>query len=219
MSSDNSTYQRKLFFRQFVSDFSHMGAILPSSRALARSVVAYLAQKQGPVRVLEAGAGTGAFTRDIVSLLKAGDSFDIVEINPKLIAYLQQRFEQEAGFQPKPGVEINFINDDIRNIEPKTYHYIIFSLPLTNFPPSLVQEILDFMIECLEPGGVFSYVKYIFIGRLKYLFSGPPIKASMKSNQNIIKSFADRYQIERRSVLLNVPPTWVFYWRKPIDNE
>ena len=133
------------------------------------------------------------------------------------MAYLRQRFEQDAKFQPKPGIKVNFINDDIRNIDPKTYHYIIFSLPLTNFPPAMVEEILEFMVEYLEPDGVFSYVKYIFIGRLKYLFSNATVRAEMKENQRIIKKFANRYQIEQRSVWLNVPPTWVYYWQKPAN--
>jgi phospholipid N-methyltransferase len=192
-----------------------MGAILPSSRALARAGVAYLAQKQGPVRVLEAGCGTGAFTQEIVPLLEPGDSLDLVEINPQLIAHLRQRFREEPAFQVKPEVEINFINDDIRNLPPKDYHYIVFSLPLTNFPPALVQEILALMVERLRPGGVFSYVKYIFIGRLKYLFGSSAVRANMRTNQEIINRFAKQYQFERRTVLLNVPPTWVYYWRKP----
>lgn len=219
MSSQQSTSDRKIFFRHFIDDFFHMGAILPSSGALARAGVAYLAQKQGPVQVLEAGAGTGSFTREIAPLLEPGDRLDVVEINPALLAYLRQRFEQEPAFQTPPGVEVNFISDDIRHIPPQTYHYIVFSLPLTNFPPALVQEILDLMMQYLEPGGVFSYVKYIFISRLKYLFSGSAAKTQMRSSQQIIQNFAGRYQIDRRAVLLNVPPTWVYYWQKPANNE
>jgi phospholipid N-methyltransferase len=195
-----------------------MGAILPSSGALARAGVAYLAKKEGPVRVLEAGAGTGPFTREIVPLLESGDVLDVVEINPQLIAYLQKRFEQDAEFQTQPGVEVNFLCEDLRKIEPKQYDYIVFSLPLTNFPPKMVQEILDLMIERLKPGGVFSYVKYIFISRFKYLFSGSDVKLKMRTNQEIIQSFADQYQIERRAVIPNIPPTWVYYWQKPGSN-
>jgi phospholipid N-methyltransferase len=191
-----------------------MGAILPSSRALARAGVAYLAGKQGPVRVLEAGAGTGAFTREIVPRLEPGDVLDLVEINPELMAYLQQRFAQDPEFHRKAGLEVNFITADIRHIAPAQYDYIIFSLPLTNFPPNLVQEILDLMIERLAPGGVFSYVKYIFIGRLKYLFSGPAGRARMNQNQALIERFAAQYQFKCVAVWPNVPPTWVYYWQK-----
>ena len=219
MSVDSDTSPLKLFLKQFVEDFFHMGAILPSSGALAQAGVAYLAQKEGPVSILEAGAGTGSFTQKIVPLLESGDELDIVEINPQLLAYLQQRFEQEAEFQIPPDVAVNFLCKDLRKIEPKQYDYIVFSLPLTNFPPEMVQEILDLMVERLKPGGVFSYVKYIFISRLKYLFSNAEVKLKMRTNQEIIQTFTHRYQIERRAIMFNVPPTWVYYWQKPVSDE
>jgi len=210
--------QRQLFFQQFKENFFHVGAILPSSRFLGRASATYLARRQsGPVRVLEAGAGTGAFTREIVLRLYPGDSFDVVEINPELMAYLKQRFHYETQFRTQ-GVNVQFINDDIRNISADYfYDYIIFSLPLTNFPPLMVQEILDLMMKQLKPGGVFSYVKYIIVGRVRSLFSGSATKEQMKAKQEIIAAFANKYQVERKAVFLNVPPAWIYYWQKPIQ--
>jgi phospholipid N-methyltransferase len=203
-----------VFVQQFFDDFFHIGAILPSSRYLGQAGAAYLARKQGPVRVLEAGAGTGSFTREIVPLLEPGDTLDVVEINTGLLAHLRDRFTSEADFWPKPGVTINLINADIRSLAAGEYDYIIFSLPLTNFPPELVEEILTLMVNRLKPGGVFSYVKYIFISRFKYLFGNAKTRSMMDANQAIIDSFAARYQIDQRAVIPNVPPTWVYYWQK-----
>ncbi|MCB0226788.1 MAG: hypothetical protein KDI02_24040, partial [Anaerolineae bacterium] len=132
MSSKESASNNQLFVRQFMSDFFHMGAVLPSSRYLGQAGAAYLAQKQGRVDVLEVGSGTGSFTREIVPLLDAGDRLDMVEINTDLIAYLRRRFETEPAFQLKPGVTANFINSDVRGLAGRfTYDYIVFSLPLT----------------------------------------------------------------------------------------
>jgi phospholipid N-methyltransferase len=207
---------QKLFVQQFFEDFFHVGAILPSSRYLGRTVTSCLAQKQGPVRVLEAGAGTGPFTREIVPLLQSGDILDAVELNPKLIDTLKLRFEQESEFQILDGVEINLIADDVRNVAKNyQYDYIVFSLPLTNFPPELVQEILDLMMTQLKPGGVFSYVHYIFVSRFKYVFSSSVVRAEINENKKIIASFADQYQIERKAVIRNVPPSWAYFWQKP----
>ncbi len=202
-----------LFLKQFRKDFFHIGAALPSSSALGKAGAAYLAQKKGTVRVLEAGAGTGSFTRQIIPLLEPGDTLDAVEINASLIAHLRQRLKTEPGFQPKQGVTVNLINDDVRNISGQ-YDYIIFSLPLTNFPPALVEEILTLMMEHLKPGGVFSYVKYIFISRFKYWLGGAKTRQEMNANRRVIEKFAARYQIEKRAVMFNMPPTWVYYWRK-----
>jgi phospholipid N-methyltransferase len=205
----------QLFWRQFKQNFFEMGAVLPSSRALAQAAAAYLARKEGPGQVLEVGAGTGAFTGEIVPLLQPGDSLDIVEINPDLMTHLKQRFRQDSDFQTRD-VEINFLNEDIRRVSfSHNYDYIIFSLPLTNFPPDMVQEILTLMLARLKPGGIFSYVKYIFLGRLKYLFGGRVARANAAANQEIIRSFASQYQFERRAVWLNVPPAWTYYWQKP----
>jgi hypothetical protein len=52
------------------------------------------------------------------------------------------------------------------------------------------------------------------MSRLKYLFGGSTVRANLTANQEIIRSFADQYQIERRAVLLNIPPTWTYYWQK-----
>jgi phosphatidylethanolamine/phosphatidyl-N-methylethanolamine N-methyltransferase len=216
MNSQESISHRRLFFQQFRQNPFQTGAILPGSKALAQAMVAYLAQKQGQVHVLEVGAGTGAFTTRIIPLLQPGDSLDIVEINPKLMAYLRQQCQMEPRFQTD-GIEVRFINDDIRNVSFQAdYEYIIFSLPLTNFPSAMVQEILELMMSHLKPGGVFSYVKYIFIGRLKYLLGGPTVRAEMKASQEIINVFARQHQLERRAILRNVPPAWTYYWQKPV---
>ena len=206
--------ENKLFLQQFREHFFEIGAILPSSQAASRAMVAYVAQKKGPVRILEAGAGTGAFTGQITSHLEPGDTFDAVEINPKLITVLQERLAQEAQLR-QADVEINIINDDVRNLPPDNlYDYIVFSLPLTNFPPSLVESLLTEMMSRLKPGGIFSYIRYILLGRFKYALSGSDVKTEMQANKAIISRFAGQYQIGRRAVLQNVPPAWVFYWQK-----
>ncbi|OQY44520.1 MAG: hypothetical protein B6242_12520 [Anaerolineaceae bacterium 4572_78] len=211
----NKTFvsQYNLFFQQFIKEFTQMGSILPSSTPLAQAMTSHLACKEGHVHVLEAGAGTGVFTKEIIRHLQKGDSFDIIEINPKLVGYLQRRLQNESAFQADE-VTIRLINGDIRTVQQKKlYDYIIFSLPLANFPPSLTEEILTQMIACLKPSGTFSYVKYIFIGRLKYAFGGNDIQTEIDAYQEIIDAFTYRYQMERQAVLTNVPPAWVYHWR------
>lgn len=210
--------QQQLFFRQFRENFFHTGAVLPSSKAAAQASAAYLAQRQGPIQVMEAGPGTGAFTKEIVPLLQTGDSFDIIEINPILLSYLRQRFQTESAFKSN-GAEINLINADIcRYPFNRKYDYIISSLPLSNFPPAMVEEILTVVMDLLKPGGIFSYIHYIFVSRVKYLFSSGESRAKTRKYKAIINQFTQQYQVERRAVLPNVPPTWVYYWQKPLDS-
>lgn len=208
--------QNTTFFRQFIKHFFEIGAILPSSGAACREMTSHLARKSGAVRVLEVGAGTGPVTAKIVPLLQPGDALDIVEINPDLMAIVRRRFQQEPGFRTD-GITIRFLTEDIRQAPLESgYDFILFSLPLTNFPPSMVKEILDLMILHLKPGGQFSYIKYIFLGRVKYLFSGSAARAEIQTRQKILHDFTNRYQIERCAVLRNVPPAWIYHWQKPV---
>lgn len=211
-----SKHHHRLFWRQFRENFVDIGAALPSSAALGQAGAAYLAQKQGPARVLEAGAGTGSFTKEIIPLLDEGDILDVVEINPVLLAVLQHRLNVDPAFQ-NDAAQINVVNADLSRFPfCGEYDYIVFSLPLTNFPSGLVQEILSLMVQHLKPGGVFSYVKYIFFDRLKYNFSDRSTKLNLTENRQIINQFAQQYQFDQRVVLANAPPTWVYYWRKPL---
>ncbi|MEZ4707515.1 MAG: methyltransferase domain-containing protein [Caldilineaceae bacterium] len=204
-----------LFFDQFRRNFTQVGAILPSSPALGQAASAYLAQPRPPARILEAGAGTGSFTREIIPLLISGDRLDAVEISSNLTGFLQRRLADE-GLLHRPHVDIRLINADLLQFPfDAAYDFIIFSLPLTNFPPQMVAALLEMMVQHLRPGGVFSYVKYMFIGQLKYHFGGPQTRTQMDANQAILQDYARQYQFERRVVLANVPPTWVHYWRKP----
>ena len=87
------------FFRAFRRNFYTTGAILPSSRFLARAMASDLKGRRKPARILEVGPGTGAVTREIVRHLQEGDRFDAVEINASFVAHLRKRFNQEPLFR------------------------------------------------------------------------------------------------------------------------
>ncbi|MCB0093474.1 MAG: class I SAM-dependent methyltransferase, partial [Caldilineaceae bacterium] len=206
-----------LFFEQFRRNFTQTGAIMPSSPALGQAASAHLARPRPPARILEAGAGTGSFTREIIPLLIPGDRLDVVEISSELTGFLQQRLIDEGLLRrsgvASAGLDIRLINADLLQFPFDTdYDFIIFSLPLTNFPPDMVAALLAIMMQHLRPGGVFSYVKYIFIGQFKYYLGGAQTRAKMDGNQAIIQDYARQYQFERSVVVANVPSTWVNYW-------
>ena len=53
------------FFREFRRHVRNTGALVPSSRFLARALVSELHQPRGPGRILEVGPGTGSVTREM----------------------------------------------------------------------------------------------------------------------------------------------------------
>lgn len=78
------------FLGQWLRDPVRTASVTPSGRQLAHLMVAAL--PPGARRVVEIGAGTGVFTR---ALLEAGiprEHLLVVEINPRLAAFLEQRF-------------------------------------------------------------------------------------------------------------------------------
>jgi len=58
-----------VFLRQFITSPRSVGAILPSSAALAEAMVAPIDFAKGPT-IVEFGPGTGAFTRTIAQRLR-----------------------------------------------------------------------------------------------------------------------------------------------------
>jgi hypothetical protein len=81
----------------------------------------------------------------------------------------------------------------------------------------MVEDILTIMMDHLQPGGVFSYVRYAGLSRLRHFFGTSSEQAQLCARQSIIDRFAKRYQIGQRLVWANIPPTWVHYWRKSTD--
>ncbi len=214
-----TSHSALLFWRQFVHNQTQIGAILPSSAALGKAATAWIARRSGPIRVLEAGPGTGSFTCELIPRLQPGDSLDLVELSSPLTAFLHARLQRE-GLLSCPGVDVRLINGNLLHFPLATrYDFIVFSLPLSNFSAAMVESLLTLMMEHLKPGGVFSYVKYAVLGELKRRLSIGAARADMDARQAVIASFAARYQVGRRLVLRNLPPAWVYYWQKPLATQ
>jgi phospholipid N-methyltransferase len=133
------------------------------------------------------------------------------------MTYLQRRLCEDGAFS-NPQIDIRLIQADLLHFPFNTkYDLIVFSLPLTIFPPQMVEDILRTMMDHLQPEGVFSFVRYALLGRLRYLFGSSTEQAQLCARQSIIDRFSERYQIGQSLVWANVPPTWVYYWYKATD--
>ena len=154
------------FFREFRNRFETTGAIAPSGRFLAGALTGPLKQREGPVRVLEVGPGTGAVTRHIVNQLKPGDRFDLVELNDNFVSILRQSFQNDTNYRHAADFsEVHLLPlQEFQTEQP--YDYIISGLPLTAFGARQVKDILSTIRLILQPGGVFSYFEYVGLRRL-----------------------------------------------------
>lgn len=200
--------ERRLFLKQARRDFLHTGAIVPSSKFLARSVTWPLVRPAGPLSVLEAGAGTGALTAEVLARLPRGSRLDIYEINPIFAGHLQRRFGN--------GGAVNVRNSPVQEVpsDPE-YDVIICGLPLNNFRPSEVRQILKRLFAALRPGGMLTYFEYLLIRELKSLATGPRERRRLRKVGLVTGSYLEKYEIRRDAVMLNIPPAIVHHLRKP----
>ena len=201
-----------VFLKQFGTQFKTTGSILPSGPALARSITSELGKRgDEPVRVLECGPGTGAFTSAILSHLRPGDTFDLVELNPIFVGVLNKRFETEPAWAEKR--DLATVHErSLDGFEPeRPYDFIVSGIPHVNLPPDLVQTITDTYFRVLSPRGVLSYFSYAYISSIrKTLTLGMDTKQTAGVSAVMKAHFATR-GIRRDTVMLNVPPAWVHF--------
>lgn len=197
------------FLKQFREQFETTGAIAPSSQFLAKAMTGPMEAKQGPLRILEVGPGTGAVTRRIVRKMKPEDQLDLVELNETFADLLDHSFENDPAYQKV--VEQSRLHrmplQDF-NVE-QPYDIIISGLPLNNFPTELVAEIFEKFCELLKPGGTLSYFEYMYIRSAKKRLSKSAERKRLKELDEVIKPYLSEYRTKRSWVFINFPPAWV----------
>jgi phospholipid N-methyltransferase len=201
------------FFREFRRHFRTTGAVLPSSRFLARALTAPLRLPRVASRILEVGPGTGSVTRAIARRMRTGDRLDAVEINGHFVRLLRERIDADKGFRHcREQIEVihasfeDLVGDSI-------YDYIVSGLPLNNFPVAQVREIFAAYARLLKPGGTLSYYEYVFVRQLKWPLVDRRERRRLFRVGRVMRGFIREYQIRREQILINVPPATVRHLR------
>ena len=201
------------FFRQFRERYETTGAVMPSSRFLARALTKPLRELQAPRRILEVGPGTGAVTKAIVRQVREGDTFDLVEINPDFAGLLQDRFENDDAWRHAREVaEIHVC--PLQEFSPdQPYDAIVSGLPFNNFPATLVEELLDHALGLLKSGGTLSFFEYMFVRPVRRRFSKSTEKTRLAEIENILGKRFGQHRFHTDWVFVNVPPAWAQHLR------
>lgn len=197
------------FIRELHRDFHHTGAVLPSSRFLAKALVSQLRPPRPPARILEVGAGTGAVTAAIVRHLQPHDELDVVEINSRFIEILTRRFDTEWQFQHyRP--QIHLIHAPVETLTGEArYDCIVSCLPLNNFPAAQVRQIFQVYQRLLAPKGILSFYEYALIRTFKHPFAGRQERRRLYRVGRVVSSYVRAYQFKRQQVFANIPPATV----------
>ncbi len=197
------------FWRESRRHFRNTGALLPSSRFLARALSSPLSATRPAYRILEVGPGTGSVTREILRRLQPGDRLDCVELNEHFVQRLKLCLRHDPRFIPYQG-QVHVIHSPVEELPGEAlYDHIISGLPLNNFPVGLVREIFKAYSRLLKPGGVLSYFEYVLIRQLKTPFSGRRERRRLYRVGRLVGNYIKAYQVRRQQVLMNVPPAVV----------
>ena len=179
------------FVKGWVANRRAIGAVSPSSRALARLMVAH-ADPDPSGHTLELGPGTGVFTQALIDAGIPASRIVAVEHNHEFCRLLQKRFPA-----------LNVIQGDAFDLD-KTlaaYSGIQFSaalsgLPLLSFPRPLRLKCIEGVLDRLLPGKGLVQFSYGPHGPLPAI---PGRIAAAKS----------------KWVLMNLPPARVWTYTRP----
>lgn len=187
------------FFRAFLRSPGTIGAVLPSSRHLARRMLeGHDLARAGTI--VELGPGTGAFTRLIEPRLGADTLCLALELDPDATARLQERH---------PRVKV--INDSAENLSAqlaahgaRSAESIISGIPWAAMPARLQETILGHIARHLAPGGRFSTFAYI---------QSPLTRKGAACARLLERLFL---QVRRSPMVWrNFPPAFVYHCEQP----
>jgi phosphatidylethanolamine/phosphatidyl-N-methylethanolamine N-methyltransferase len=149
----NSVSSLLLFGREIIDSPRSMGAICPSSPALARRMAQLVPPCDG--KVVELGGGTGTVTAALLAHGIKPEQLIVVERSVKLAALLRRRFP-----------DITVINGDAANLceilgtECGEISTVVSGLPLRSLPIAMVTAILGQLEHVLKRNGMFIQFTY-----------------------------------------------------------
>lgn len=182
------------FLREFFKSPGSVGAVWPSSPALARAMVRAASVSSADF-VLEIGPGNGAFTGPILDSKRPGARFVAIEKSPDLARAVAGRYPAAkivAGCATRLSEHIDGSPDSV-----------VSGLPWAAFDEPLQDAIMHQITAALHPSGTFATFAYFGPHRLK---AGRAFRSKLGAHFR---------EIRRTPVVLaNIPPAFVYYCRK-----
>jgi phosphatidylethanolamine/phosphatidyl-N-methylethanolamine N-methyltransferase len=178
------------FIRTFAAHPKKLGAIVPTSRALARLMVE-LAQPDPGAFTLETGAGTGVVTEALIEAGIRPERIVSIEYEDGFYRRLKERFPR-----------VNVIRGDALRLGQTLgafadvkFSAALSGLPLLNLPKASRAPYLEGLLDRLVPGGV--------VAQLSYSFTPPQ------------ETIPGRLAVEKSKwVTFNLPPGRVWVYRR-----
>ncbi len=185
---------KSVVLKQFVRKPRTTGAVLPSSSLLCKAIVSEI-NIESASSVAELGPGTGVVTSCILERISSKTPFFAVELNPDMLTVFKEKYPEVKVYNDSAANLPLFLKD--QNLD--SLDAIISGLPWASFPCKVQESILDAIIECLSPDGVFTTFAYL---------QGMLLPAGKKFKQRLIRHFS---RVEKSQVIWrNIPPAFVY---------
>lgn len=183
------------FLGEFFREPFKIGAICPSSAALAR-VVADACDIRHGATVVELGPGTGSFTGPLLRRLGGHGRLVAVELNPRNSEVLRERF-------PRCEVIHDSAEHLARHLAAGCADCIVSGLAWGNMLPKTQDAILDAILKTLSPEGQFVAFGYLHAAWFP---------TSLGFRRRLQRHF---HRVETTPIVWrNLPPAFVFRcWR------
>ena len=178
------------FLRSWIEKPLHMGAVMPSSKLLARTMAQYVAvDSKGPV--IELGPGTGAITNALLEHGVDQKRLVLVEYNPGFCALLRDRYPQARVVQG----DAYALRASLDEVLDAPASAVVSGLPLVTKPMLTRLKLIRDAFVALAPGAPFVQFTYSV---------APPIP---KSLPGVSTEASER-------IWMNLPPARVWVYRK-----
>lgn len=177
------------FITQFLRNPKEIGAILPSSPLLGKTMAGFVPEYEDRF-VVELGPGTGPITKALLKIGLHEENLICLEQSDRMVKHLKKRF-----------ADLNVIQGDACHLSSllreKAGHVnaIVSSLPLKSIPDEIVDQIIEQMHQSLSDNGVV----------IQFTYDLRPKRSPLVKKFNRLKS---------KIVIGNVPPARVDVFTK-----
>lgn len=184
------------------------GAVWPSGRTLVDAMVRPALRRgaNGPLRILEVGAGVGPISEALGRGMRPDDHLDVAELNPTFCATLRSMLNH------LPNVRIH--EGDVLQYAADPYDHVVSALPVANFPVETARAVYVKLLGLLRPGGTLISFQHVGLRRLVAATAPRDQRTRMRAIGRIEHALAPLV-VERTLVARNLPPSWVIVRRRP----
>ncbi|MDQ8732208.1 rRNA adenine N-6-methyltransferase family protein [Bradyrhizobium sp. LHD-71] len=178
------------FLRSWIEKPLHVGAVMPSSKVLARTMAQFV-NPNAPGPIVELGPGTGAITNALIERGVDPSQLVLVEYNPGFCALLRDRFPTATIVQG----DAYSLRESLWQTLAIPASAVVSGLPLVTKPMRQRVKLLREALALSHPGAPFIQFTYSV---------APPIP---KSLPGVSTRASER-------IWLNIPPARVWVYRK-----